>query len=133
MNVLNIKYGLFSYSFWRHPILWLKDFRIYHDRKRFLLKNGFSPVCLWEYYSALLEFSEQALTFMCYERDSDIPFEGGTSTTWTKMNNDFYDRLLEDIKVMKDYDNLFDSPEKVADAKKHFFQELEKYFYHLWD
>lgn len=133
MNVLNIKYGLFNYSFWRHPIQWFKEMRIYHDRKRFLLKHGYSPVCQWEYFSAMLELSEQIFTVLRNERVGDIPFEGGTETTWEKMNDDFYDHLLEDIKTMKEYDNLFDSPEKVADAKKHFFQELEKYFYHLWD
>lgn len=133
MNVLNIKYGLFNFSFWRHPILWLKEYRIYLQRRRFLLKHGYSPVCQWEYFSTLLELSEQVFTFMRNERNGDIPFEDGTEATWNQMNNEFYDRLLEDIKIMKDYDNLFDDSEKVAAAKKHFFQQLEKYFYHLWD
>lgn len=133
MSVLNIKYGLFNYSFWRHPIQWLKELRIYHDRKRFLLKHGFSPVCQWEYYSALLELFEQVLTFMRNERDSDIPFEKYPETTWHMINNHFYDKLLKDIKVMKDYDNLSDNPEEIERHKKHFFQQLEKYFYHLWD
>lgn len=133
MNVLNIKYGLFNYPFWKHPMLWLRDFRIYRQRRRFLLKNGYSPVCQWEYYSTLLELSEQIFTFMRNERTGDIPFDGGTETTWAKMNDEFYDRLLEDIRAMKDYDHLFDKPEEVEKRKKHFFQQLEKYFYHLWD
>lgn len=133
MNVLNIKYGLFNVSFWKHPILWMKDYKIYRERKKFLLKNGYSPVCQWEYYETILALSEQIFTWLKSNRYSDIPFEGGTENSWNDMNNAFYDKLLEDIATMKDYDNLFDDPEKVVQNKKHFFEQLEKYFYHLWD
>lgn len=133
MNILNIKYGLFACSFWKHPILWMKDYKIYRERKKFLLKNGYSPVCQWEYYETILALSEQIFTWLKNNRNSDIPFEGCSEFDWTWANNNFYTKLLEDIEIMKNSDNLIDDPAKVEHAKNHFFKKINKYFYHLWD
>lgn len=125
MNILNIKYGLFNRPFLTHPIIWLKDWRIYRKRRKFLLKHGYSPVCQWEYSETILALSKEIFTFMRNERQSNIPFPQGNEETWGEMNDKFYDELLLDIKKMEDdADN---------DAKRHFFNRISKYFWTLWD
>lgn len=128
-TILNPSFGLF---YGIRPTGWFKDVMIYLKRRRFMNKHGYSPVCQWEYFETILEISKQIFTFMRNERTGDIPFPGGNEETWSEMNDKFYDELLEDIHIMQE-ENTFGDQEAVEKAKEHFFSQVSKYFFHLWD
>lgn len=150
-SMLKIKYGLFNQSFWRHPVAWLHDLKIYFDRRSHLLKHGYSPMCNWEYTEAFLELSKQVFTYLRHKRVGNIlipPTEPEEVKDWkvaleheAQRNNDLYDGLLADIKVLQDYgcgagisykDDAARHPE-VEKAKQHLLDTISKYFWDFWD
>lgn len=136
MTLLNIRYGLFKCSFFRHPIIWLTDLKVLIERFFFILKHGYSPIVRWEYYESLIALSEEVFKWALEHRSGDIPFDGCAEEEWESVNDEFYSSLLADLAIMRKYEPPFTKPEEmdeITKAKEHFFNTISEYFWSLWD
>ena len=140
VSAINPKWGLFGRSFWKHPINWLKDLKIYRDRLRYLKKFGYSPQAKWETFAWFIDMAREILSHYRYERQGTGWYlEDNTNATYEE-NREFYngeldkmlgllddmDEELHPIESREDYDKMF----KACDE---FFRMFAKYFYGFWD
>lgn len=134
-NVLHPAYGLFVVSPLRRPGVFIKDIVIYVKRLWFLIRNGYSPVCQWEYPDAMMQLSKDIFTWLRNSRFTDIPFTIGDESNWSSKNDELYESLLDDLERMQNYHDAFDNYDygDVLEHTDHFFKTLNKYFYQMWD
>lgn len=134
-NVLHPAYGLFVVSPLHRPGMFIKDTVIYIKRLWFLIHNGYSPVCKWEYPDAVMQLSKDVFTWLRNNRSTDIPFMSEGEENWTSKNDELYESLLDDLEHMQNYHDAFDNYDygDVVERTDHFFKTLNKYFYQMWD
>lgn len=128
-NILHRSYGLFNVSFWRHPIIWLKDLRIYFYRTRFLLKHGYAEPFRWEYAECLAEVSKQVFTYLLRHRKGDMLLTDDMDLL-EAFNDMFYNDLLIDLSYMQNEEYPFEDRET---AKEDFFKQICEHYWELWD
>lgn len=144
-NLGSPKWGLFNINFWKHPILWLKDLKIYHDRLKYLKKHGYSPEAEWETFNWFIDVMRDILKTYRYKRCGtgwylEEPYEEGDNDQWER-NIAFYnselDKMLELLDKMDEdsYDN--NCSEEIIKQKQEacdkFFKMFAEYFYSFWD
>lgn len=134
-NVLHPAYGLFIVNPLRRPYVFIKDVVIYVKRLCFLVRNGYSPVCQWEYPDAVMQLSKEVFTWLRNNRFTDIPFMSENERNWPGKNDELYESLLVDLECMKNYHDAFDDYDysDILEHTNHFFDTLNKYFYQMWD
>lgn len=134
-NVLHPAYGLFVVNPLRRPSVFIKDIVIYVKRLWFLVHNGYSPVCQWEYPDAMMQLSKDVFTWLRNNRFTDIPFTSESEDGWPVKNDELYESLLDDLEHMQNYHDSFDSYDygDVLEHTEQFFKTLNKYFYQMWD
>lgn len=134
-NVLHPSYGLFMVNPLRKPGVFAKDIVIYFKRLWFLIRNGYSPVCQWEYPDAIMQLSKDVFTWLLNDRCTDIPFDADEECEWPTKNDELYEQLLADLECMKNYHDAFDYDNygDVLEHTNHFFKTVNKYFYQMWD
>ena len=143
------KWGLFNQSLWRHPIRWLKDFKIYKERIRHLKKYGYAPQAKWETFLWFIDVMREILTQYRYNRVGD-PW--CLNEKWDpedkvqeQRNVDFYDAELDKMIFLLDKmdERNYDSSKtlivgareetEMQRACNEFFKMFAKYFYGFWD
>lgn len=143
-NAANPKWGLFEVSFWKHPIIWLKDLHIYHERLRHLKKFGYSPQAKWETFFWFIDITRDLLNNYRYNRKGTGWYlEEYSNMSYEEVeqkNNDFYnaelDKMIELLDKMDERINPVENAEdysKMFRACEEFFEMFSKYFYGFWD
>lgn len=144
-NAGSPKWGLFEWNFWRHPIRWLKDLKIYRDRIKYMKKYGYSPQAEWESFIWFIDVMRNILSFYRHKRRGtayylDEPYE--STNEQLERNEEYFnselDKMLELLDKM-DERKIDTTPatkedyDKLREASDEFFKMFAKYFYGLWD
>ena len=145
-NSARPRWGLFEESFWKHPIKWLKDLKIYRERIRHVKKYGYSPQAEWETFNWFIDSMREILKHYRYNRngtgyilDVDLA-EGSWDGLWWEKNENFFntelDKMLELLDKMDERNYTYPEKEdwdKMREASEEFFKMFAKYFYSFWD
>lgn len=139
-RITSPKWGLFEQSFWKHPIVWLKDLKIYRNRIRHLKKFGYSPQAQWETFAWFIDIARDLLTYYRYERNGTGWYLEDNLSATDEENKEFYNSELDKmLGLLDDMDeNLHpietrESHDKMLEACEEFFRMFAKYFYGFWD
>lgn len=128
-NPLSLSWGLFHIPFYKAPIRWLKELRIYCHRRKFLLKHGYPEQLLWETYFVSQATFKEVFTWYLNERSGDIPNKGVPIDDLPAINDQLYTKLLALLDKMDE-----ESSQEIREASKdEFFDLLKEYWFHFWD
>lgn len=106
----------------------IKEYFLYRKRKKYLLKNGYSPSAIWDTDYWLIDTMTDILQkhYEWNKENLDLKEEVNI-----ELQNDL-ESMLKLLKTMKEYDELvFDNKEK--EAREDFFKLFSKNFHRLWN
>ena len=106
----------------------IKEYFSYRKRKKYLLKNGYSPSAIWD---TDFWFIDTMTDILQKHYDWNKDFLDLTDEVAIELQNDIAS-MLKLLKTMKEYDELvFDDKEEKA--REDFFKLFSKNFHALWN
>ena len=106
----------------------IKEYFNYRERKKYLLKNGYSPNAIWNTDFWFIDIMSDILQ-KHYEWNKE--FLDTKDDRNIEIQNDI-ESMIKHLKIMKEYDEL-ELDDKEEKSREEFFKLFSKNFHALWN
>ena len=106
----------------------IKEYFNYRERKKYLLKNGYSPNAIWNTDFWFIDTMSDILQ-KHYEWNKE--FLDTKDDRNIELQNDI-ESMIKHLKIMKEYDEL-KLDDKEEKSREEFFELFSKNFHALWN